>query len=115
MASSLVGFVVWLKPQASTGVWCAFGAAWTNSRSFGFASGWHLWEGRICYPTQAKRGLEWGTRLRVGLSALDRYVGGGVFGADVFGSRANQAVVVELFDDVGGPSGDSAYCEDWGK
>ena len=36
----------------------------------------------------------------------------GVDGADVFGAGADEAVVVELLDDMGGPSGDAADGED---
>src|ERR1700723_2351135 len=35
-----------------------------------------------------------------------------ILGADVIGAGADEAVVVELLDDVGGPSGDAADGED---
>ena len=46
------------------------------------------------------------------LTLRDRHVLHRVFGAGVFGSWADEAVVVELFDDVGSPSGDAAGSED---
>jgi len=42
----------------------------------------------------------------------DRRVGCGIGRANVLGARADEAVVVVLLDDVGGPSGDAADGED---
>src|SRR5205823_3306094 len=36
---------------------------------------------------------------------------GDIFRADVFGARADQAVIGELFQDVGGPAGDATACK----
>jgi hypothetical protein len=49
------------------------------------------------------------------LSAIAEFdIGGGVDGAYVFGAGADEAVVVELLDDVGCPAGDTAYGKDRG-
>ena len=42
-------------------------------------------------------------------------VGRGVGGADVVGAGTDEAVVVVLLDDVGGPAGDAADGEDGGE
>uniref|UniRef100_E6QM64 Uncharacterized protein n=1 Tax=mine drainage metagenome TaxID=410659 RepID=E6QM64_9ZZZZ len=63
---------------------------------------------------------EW---LAAGLRMIDVWlfavgygdVGRGVGWSDVFGAGADEAIVVELFDDVGGPACDAAHREDGGE
>jgi len=49
------------------------------------------------------------------LALFDWGVGCWVGGAGVVGAGADEAVVVVLFDDVSGPSGDTADGEDWSE
>ena len=51
-------------------------------------------------------------RIRLLWPFFQRNPGRGILGSDVFGARADEAIVVELLDDVRGPSGDAAHRED---
>ena len=53
--------------------------------------------------------------MDVGLAFFDGDVRRGVGGAGVVGARTDEAVVVVLLDDVGGPAGDAADGEDGGE
>src|SRR5271163_4596880 len=62
-----------------------------------------------------RRFERWMLVCGAGLAFSKRDVRRGVGGASVVGARTNEAVVVVLLDDVGGPSGDAADGEDGGE